>query len=191
MFFIIVTLLVVAAVLLLVLLIKINFIIEARDTQMSLMVRALGIAVIKRKYELRRESGDIFTLYCVDQPKEKRVVSLLDIIKTIEKKREPKSNEQARSKLFAFINAKSAYNLRFKISIGLEDAFATAMLCGLVQSATGALVCFIKDKRHKILVNTVPVFAKRSFSLYADCIITLSLANIIIGYMIYKINKRR
>jgi hypothetical protein len=178
-------------VVLLVLLLKVNLNIEAQDSHWTLSVRLLGVVVIHRKYEARREHGDIFTLYCIDKPKARRVISLLDIIKTIQKREVPKSNERARRKLFSFIHSKSSYNLNFRFGIGLDDAFATAMLCGLIKSLFGAAICYIKDSRHKIQMDAVPVFAKRSFSLSADCIIALSLTNIIIGYMIYQINKRR
>ena len=177
---------------LLALLLKIDLLIEGHDKEASLTVRTLGIAFIHRKYEIRREKVEIFTLYCVDKPQPKRVISLLDLIKTAEKrKQKPKSNEMARGKLIAFINSKSAYQLRFQLDVGLDDAFATAMLCGLVQSAAGALSVVVKDRRHNIRVSVRPVFPKRSFSSLSDCIITLSLANIIIGYLMYKINKGR
>jgi hypothetical protein len=190
-FFILVALVIVAVVVLLALLLKINLLIKGSDSQLGLTVKTLGVAFIHRKYEIRHESGDIFTLYCVDKPKPRRVISLLDIIKTINKPKQPKSNEQARGKLFAFINSKSKYHLRFRLDIGLEDAFATAMLCGIIQSAVGVLSALIKKEKHKIEVKVAPVFSKRSFSWHTDCIITLSLANIIIGYLMYKINKRR
>jgi hypothetical protein len=189
-FFIFIALGIIAAVVLLVLLLKVDLLIEARDTQARLFIRVLHIVVVKRKYETRREYGEIFTLYSADK-KEKRIFSFLDIIKTYKQPNKPKSNEKARGKLFAFINSKAAYEIDIKLGIGLEDAFATAMLCGLAQTVAGSLVCLIKDSRHKVKVSVAPIFNKRSFSLMADCIITLSLANIITGYIIYKINKRR
>jgi hypothetical protein len=177
---------------LLALLLKIDFLIKGHNKEVQMAVRALGITFIHRKYELRREKVEIYTLYCVDKPKPKRVFSLLDIIKTMEKKkRKPKTNETARGKLFAYINDKSAYHLRFHFDIGLDDAFATAMVCGAVQAAGGAAAALVKDKRHHIKISVRPIFSKRSFSSYTDCIITLSLANIIIGYAMYKINKGR
>ena len=190
MFFIIIALGIFAAIILLILLLKIDLIIEAKDKNTKLFIRVLRIIVIRRRYETRREQGDILTLYSVDK-NEKRIFSLLDIIKTLSKPREPKSNEKARGKLAAFINSKAAYKLDFKLVIGMEDAFTTAMLCGVVQTIAGSLVCFIKDRRHKVVISVMPSYSKRTFSFAADCIITLSLANIIIGYMIYKKNKRR
>ena len=189
-------LLIAAAIILLVLallLLKIDFLITGQDKHVQLTICALGIALIRRQYEVRREKCEIFTLYCVDKPQPKRVFSLLDIIKTAqEKRRKRKSNEKARGRLFAFINKKSKYQLRFQLDIGLDDAFATAMLCGTLQSAAGALMAAVKkDKRHHISITVRPVFSKRSFSLRTDCIITLSLANIIIGYAMYKISKGR
>lgn len=177
---------------LVVLLLKVDFLIKGHDKEVQLAVRALGITFIHRKYEVRREKVEIFTLYCVDKPEPKRVFSLLDIIKTTEKrKRKPKTNETARGKLFKYINSKSIYQLRFQLDIGLGDAFATAMVCGTVQAIAGAAMTSVKDKRHHVSIRVRPVFSKRSFSSYADCIITLSLANIIIGYAMYKINKGR
>jgi len=189
-------LLIAAAIILLVLavlLLKIDFLIKGQDKQVQMTIRALGIGIIHRKYEVRREKGEIFTLYCVDKPQPKRVFSLLDFIKTAnEKRRKPKTNEKARGRLFAFINSKSKYQLRFQLDIGLDDAFATAMLCGVLQAAAGVLMADVKkDKRHHISISVRPVFSKRSFSLYSDCIITLSLANIIIGYAMYKMSKGR
>lgn len=195
MFLLLPPLLIAAAIILLVLavlLLKIDFLIKGHDKQVQLIIRVLGIALIHRKYEVRREKGEIFTLYCVDKPQPKRVFSLFDFIKTAqEKRRKRKTNEKARGRLFAFINKKSAYELRFKLEIGLDDAFATAMLCGTLQAAAGTLMTSVKDKRHHISISVRPVFSKRSFSLYTDCIITLSLANIIIGYAIYKMSKGR
>ncbi len=189
MFFIFIALGIITAIILLLLLLKIDLIIEAKDKEAKLFIKVLHlIVVIRRKYEARREHGDILTLYSVEK-NEKRILSLLDIIKTISKPREPRSNEKARGKLAKYINSKAAYKLIFNVVIGTEDAFATAMLCGIVQSVAGSLVCFIKDKRHKIMVSVVPSFGKRSFSFAADCIITLPLANIIIGYIIYKKTK--
>jgi hypothetical protein len=65
------------------------------------------------------------------------------------------------------------------------------MLCGIVQSTASAIAAVAKNSRHNISVYVRPVFPKRSFSSRSDCIITLSLANIIIGYLMYKINKGR
>ena len=195
MFLLLPPLLIAAAIILLVLavlLLKIDFLIKGQDKQVQMTIRALGIGIIHRKYEVRRERGEIFTLYCVDKPEPKRVFSLLDFIKTAdERRRKRKSNEKARGRLFSFINRKSKYQMHFQLDIGLDDAFATAMVCGTLQAAAGAAMASVKDKRHHISFSVRPVFSKRSFSLYADCIITLSLANIIIGYAMYKINKGR
>ena len=195
MFLLLPPLLIAAAIILLILailLLKIDFLIKGHDKQVQLIIRVLGIALIRRKYELRREKGEIFTLYCIDKPQPKRVFSLLDFIKTAQKKRRKrKTNEKARGRLFVFINNKSAYRLRFELDIGLDDAFATAMLCGTLQAAAGALMAIVKDKKHQISISVRPVFSKRTFSLYTDCIITLSLANIIIGYAMYKMSKGR
>ena len=193
MFFIIIVLLIAAAALLilLALLLKINLLINCRDSMAVLSVKMFGITVLHRKYEIKREKGEIFTLYCTDKPKPKRVVSLLDIIKTARKKNRKKSNEKARGKLFAYINKKASYHLRFRVAVGLGDASATAMLCGFIQSISGALSAALPDKRHRIDVTVLPDFSKRTFSFLADCIIKLSLADIIIGYLMYKISKGR
>ena len=127
------------------------------------------------------------TLYSVDI-NEKRVISVFDIFKSFNRPKK-KSNEKGRNKLFEYINGKSKYKIEIKITIGLDDAFLTAVCCGLLNSVIGSLMIFNKDKRHRVVIKTVPVFQNRLFSFYGDCIITLSLTNIIIGYMIYKKNK--
>lgn len=182
--------LIVAAILTLILQLKINLIIEARDKRWTLSVRVLGIIVIQRRYELRHEFGELLTLYSVDK-NEKRILSLTDILKTVNEANKQKSNEQARGKLFKFINKKSKYNLTIQMNIGLEDACATAMVCGVVVSVLRALKVFNVDKRHLVSFHVQPEYSKSSFSFFGDCIITLSLTNIIIGYIIYKKNKRR
>ena len=189
MFFIIIALIIIAAVVLIALLLKINLVIEARDKNWSLSAIALGITVLRRRYEVRREFGDLLTLYSVDK-KERRVISVTDIFKSF-KGPEKKGSEKGRKKLFGYINSKSKYKIDIKITIGLDDAFLTAICCGLMNTVIGSLMILNKDKRHRVVIKTLPVFQNRSFSFFADCIITLSLANIIIGYMIYKINKRR
>ncbi len=189
MFFIIIALIIIAAVVLIALLLKINLVIVARDKHWSLSAIALGITVLRRRYEVRREFGDLLTLYSVDK-NEKRVISIIDIFKSFNKP-EKKSNEKGRSKLFGYINSKSKYKIDIKITIGLDDAFLTAVCCGLMNSVIGSLMVLNKDKRHRVVIKTHPVFQNHLFSFLGHCIITLSLANIIIGYMIYKINKRR
>ena len=180
---------IVVAVVLAALLLKVNLVIVARDKNWSLSVIVLGITVLRRRYEVRREYGELLTLYSVDK-KEKRVISVIDALKSFNTSKK-KSNEKGRNKLFEYINDKSKYKIDIKISIGLDDAFLTAICCGLLNTVIGSLMIFNKDKRHRIIIKTYPVFQNRSFSFFGDCIITLSLANIIIGYMIYKINKRR
>lgn len=171
------------------LLLKINLVIVARDKKWSLGVKTLGLVVLRRRYEVRRQSGELLTLFSVDK-NEKRIISVTDIIKSF---RMPKkdSDTKGRNKLFGYINGKSRYTIKIKSNIGLDDAFATAICCGFLNTLIGSLMVLNKDIRHKVNVNVFPVFQKRSFSFDADCIITLSLANIIIGYMIYKKNKRR
>jgi len=174
------------------LLLKIDFLIKGHDKQVRLSIRALGITLIRRKYEVRREKVEIFTLYAVDNPQPRRVFSLLDIIKTTQKKKKkPKSNEKARGKLFRYINGKASYKLNLHLEIGLDDAFATAMVCGAVQAAAGSLMALAEGKKHHINISVRPSFSKRTFSSFLDCIITMSLANIIIAYAMYKMNKGR
>ena len=182
--------LIVAAVLILILQLKINLIIEAREKRWTLSVRALNTIIIQRRYELRREFGELLTLYSVDK-NEKRILSLTDILRTLKESDKTKSNEKARGKLFKFINKKAKYTLTIQLNIGFDDAFATAMICGIVASALNALKVFNVDKRHHVSFHVQPEYSKSSFSFFGDCIITLSLTNIIIGYIIYKKYKRR
>ena len=188
MFFIIIALAIIAAVVLL-LLLRINLIIEARVKNWSLSVRTLGSIILRRRYEVRREFGDFLTLYSVDK-NEKRIISIIDIVKSLQRT-DKKSDENGRRHLFGFVNSKSKYEIIIQIKVGLEDAFLTAVSCGLINSVIGSLMVRNVDERHIVRFSAIPVFQKRSFSFHGDCIITLSLANIIIGYIIYKINKRR
>lgn len=189
MFFIIIALSIIAAVVLIAILLKINFIIEARDKNWSLSIRVFSAVVIHRRYEVRRIKGELLTLYSVDK-KEKRVISITDILRSSTKKEE-KGSTGGRRMLFGYINKKSKYELRIILGIGLEDALLTAFACGLVKTVLGSLMVKNVDLRHKVSFEVRPVFQKPAFSFHGDCIITLSLANIIIGYMIYKIKQRR
>ncbi len=182
--------LIIAALLALILLLKINLIIKARDKRWTLSVKVLGIIVIQRRYEVRREHGELLTLYSVDK-KEKRIFSVTDMFKTIKSADKAKTNEQARGMLFKYVNKKSKYSLDITLKIGLGDACATAIVCGVILSFLRALKSMNVDKRHLVAFHVLPEYANLTFSFIGDCIITLSLANIIVGYIIYKIKKRR
>ncbi len=204
MFFIIILLLILAIITVLVFVFKIKGVIKADNANISVVVSYLGIIKISKNYIIRREDKSVFALYLVTKKGLKPIATLKDIIKKV-KKAAPTDitlvdlitviAQSARGKkekgAFSYIYKKIRYDVTIDVLIGLEDAFFTAVVCGVLNGAAGAVLAVYNEKKRVIRVNASPEFSDLRFSIKAHCIIALAPADIIIGYAINKKNKRR
>ena len=169
--------------------IKLN--IDVRGSAFSIELVLLGVIRLRRQYVIRREKGAIFTLYCLEKKKEKRVTSLYDIIQKQKKKTVTDKQKKAQKKLIEFLYKKARIEVDAKVRAGLPDAASTALCCGMLGAVSAAAGAVVRDKRHRVSIQIQPVFAKQVFSIDAKGIMALSPANIILGYILYKKTLRR
>ncbi|MDD5017748.1 MAG: hypothetical protein PHO15_06600 [Eubacteriales bacterium] len=181
--------LIVLAIIILLCLAKIKADIHTDNAEFSIAVYILGIIKIKRKYVIRREKKKILTLYRIGK-NEKEIISLHDIIQKNKKTRLTVKEKGAAKKAIKYIFGKTELRIKINSAAGINDAYTTAMVCGLTGVFLNAAGAVTDSKRHSIKVRVKPVFDRQFLSIKADCIIALTPANIIIGYIIYKINKR-
>ncbi len=157
---------------------------------------------IRREYEIRPDSGGYLALYELKKKEEKKVttlrkllakdkgeaseVSLVNLLKIVGQNR----REGKERKAFSYLNKKSRFDVGIMAAIGIGDAYYTALLCGWV-AAVGNAFCaaYTRGNKH-FRISVKPEFNRLSFSLQTNCIIAITLANIILGYFIYKMKTR-
>lgn len=201
MFFIII-LLIIILIIILAFAFKIKAVINADNGNINVSVHYLFIR-IKRRYVVIYDESTLFTLYLIKKKGLKKVITLTEALKKITATQATdikfidlitvitqsfKKNEKS---AFYYIHKKIRYNLEALITLGLDDAFLTAMGCGLLSAAAGAACALTNTQHHILRVKAFPEFSKLFFSIDANCIIAITPADIIIGYAVYKINKRR
>lgn len=154
-------------------------------------ITVFGIIPIRFRFKIMRERNRIFTLYRIKKKEAKPLTSLRKIIRSV--RQNPLSDRQkfARKKSFAYVYKHTDIQIRINAALGAGSAYNTAMLCGAVQSIFSALGAVFYKRNHTFVFKTTPDFAAYRLSVRADCIIALSPANIIFGYIIYKRNTRR
>ncbi len=196
----IIALLCLAAIIIL-LYIPVKAVIRLDNLRSSLIVSFLFIR-IKRDYIVKKDKTDFFALYRSAHGKEKRIASLKSIIFKNQKEQVTdislinliklaiQNRGKKRESLFYYLNKRSRIRADIAVELGAGDAYYTALLCGLAVSVGSALCAVYSTEKKNFKMSVKPLFNKRSFSVHADCIITITPANIIIGYIIYKIKAR-
>lgn len=187
--FFITVLIVVIIVVIALLFFNINIKLDIHDNKISIVVSFLVIKLFKRKLVVEREKGRIISLYQYKKGKKVLVTSLLDII--LESRKRTDSQKLAQSKFLKYILKRLYISVLASFSIGTGDAALTANVCGSVQIASGIASSIYTNKRRSFKVNVVPIFSAKQLTADINCIIKVSPANIIIGYLIYKKTKRR
>jgi hypothetical protein len=183
---------------------KIKAVIKADNANINVVVSYLGIIKIRKDYVVHRDEKSVFALYLVTKKGLKPTTTLADIIKKVKKKVPTdiaivdlitvitqSARKKDKNSAFSYIYKKIRYDISIDVLIGIEDAFFTAVVCGILNAAAGAVLAVYNKKNRTIRVKAFPEFSNLKFSVKADCIIALAPADIIIGYAIYKKNKRR
>lgn len=180
----------------------IKAVIKVVNGDISVSVKYLFIK-INKKYILKYEESTLLTLYLVTKKGLKKVTTLPEIIKKVAKTKKTdiafielitvltQSFRKNEKSVYYYIYKKINYDIVVEVKLGLDDAFLTAAGCGLLNAAAGTACAVYNSEKRTISFKTYPEFSKLFFSINADCIITLTPADIIIGYAIYKKNKRR
>ncbi len=188
MFFIIIFFICIAL-LILILLIKVKVTIKAKNNFFTVTVEILKILKLRLNFLIKRQKKEIYSLYKIKKKYYKRITSLKKILQDSKKKKLTDRQKLAAKKALKFLYQKTRLKINLVIDAGLYNAYATAMLCGALKSAFLIAGSIYNTKMHSINIRINPQFAKQIFSLKANCIIELTPANIIFGFIIYKKNK--
>ena len=178
-------------------------VVTSNNNRFRVVVRYILIP-IKMEFVIRHVPKEVLALYMIKKGKEKRITTLRELFLKLKKGQTkgmtlanmlslvvyPKRREKQKGTL-VYLNKKTAYRARIRLTIGVDDAYATAMVCGFIVSVAGALCAAFNNQTHVVWVDVTPQFSKPVFSIDTDCIIKVTPANIIIGYFIYQKNKRR
>lgn len=201
MFFIIV-LLILALIMILVFALNIKAVIKADNANISVSIKYLFVKISK-KYVVKYEESTLLTLYLITKKGLKKVTTFPEIIRKVRKTEATditfidlitvitQSFRKKEKSAYYYIHKKIKYEIEAVLKLGLEDAFLTVLGCGLLNAAAGTACAVYNTKDHIFRIKSYPEFTKLFFSINADCIIALTPADIIIGYAIYKKNKRR
>lgn len=185
------TLFLIIAIIIVLLLIKIRVVIDIENNYFKLMFIFLGVIRVPVRFVIKREKKDIFTLYRLKKKHRVKITSLYDIIRNAKRDDLTDSQKLARKKILEYYLKRIVIKAEIETNIGLNNAFATAIVCGLIGVSVSIYHAVIYNHKRRIKINIQPYFSKMFFSVNAHCIIALSPANIIIGYVIYKNNIRR
>ncbi len=190
MFFILI-LLAAAAVAALIVFVKIKAVLRIEQCNIKATFILLGFIRLHQKILLKRDKNSIALLCLVKKDGSEKVkLSLAELICRLDRRKQNKK-ERARSEGFDYVYKKMGIEFTALIDVGLGDACLTALICGALKAVFGFIKKAGKPDNHIVNVDIRPVFSKQSYRILADCIITVSAANIIIGYFIYQIKKRR
>lgn len=172
------------------LLIKIRVVIDQENNYFKLTLIYLGVIRVSLKYVIKREQRYIFTLYRLKRKQRIKITSLYEIIQNFKKSEVKDSQKLARKKFINYILNNILIKAKIKVNIGLNNALSTALVCGWAGVSGSILRAVTYNPKHKLTLNIQPLFSKMFFSVNVHCIIALSPANIIIGYIIYKKTRR-
>lgn len=172
------------------LLIKIRVVIDQENNYFKLTLIYLGVIRVSLKYVIKREQRYIFTLYRLKRKQRIKITNLYEIIQNFKKSEVKDSQKLARKKFIKYILNNILIKAKIKVNIGLNNALSTALVCGWAGVSGSILRAVTYNPKHKLTINIQPLFSKMFFSVNVHCIIALSPANIIIGYIIYKKTRR-
>jgi hypothetical protein len=200
-FFIIIALACLAAIIILLFITRVHGIFRLENKRLLFHVDWLFIRLMKREYRIGRDEEKVLSLYRIMKTREQKVTTLTEVL--FEEKPDRNASlfsliklaiksrhERNRVSPWLIVLEISNVDLRLGTEVGTGDAFLTAMTCGLLTTVGNAICAANSTKREHYRVFVQPEFEHRSFSLYGDCIITATPANIIRGYFIYKIRAR-
>jgi hypothetical protein len=202
--FFIIILMIVALILILIFVVRIKAVVAADNGNINVSVFLLGIIKLQKKYVIKREPDVVLRLYLITRKGLKPVIALPDIVKKIKETVATdiafldlitvilqSLRKKQKNSAFSYIYRKARFNLAVDIKLGIEDAFLTAIVCGILNAASGAAGAVFNNNKHQMRVKVTPEFSKLFFSAHINCIIALTPADIIIGYAIYKKNKKQ
>ncbi len=164
---------------------------EVHNNNLCIWVTFLWFIIIHRCYRIRREKEDLWTLYRVQDDDEIKIISLYDMIKRPTKKKIPKKQIRAVKDTLLYLLRRARIDVSINIVAGISDAATTAMVCGGLGAVLSAVNAVLQHKRRRIRIQIKPLFSKHLFSFNAKGIMKLSLANIILGFILYKKSMRR
>lgn len=195
---------IIALILVLIFVVRIKAVVVADNGNINVSVFLLGIIKLQKKYVIKREPDVVLRLYLITRKGLKPVITLPEIVKKIKETVATdiavidiitvilqSLRKKQKNSAFSYIYRKAKYNIAVDIKLGLEDAFLTAIVCGILNAASGAAGAVFNNKKHQVRAKATPEFSKLFFSAHINCIIALTPADIIIGYAIYKKNKKQ
>ncbi len=198
----IIALLCIAAIIVLLNIIKVKAVIRLDNLRAQFCITLLFIHY-KREYLVEKDKEDYFVIYKLTKGEKKRIASLKSIIYKRDETAATEAtianmikiviqNQKDRDKkgAYSYLNKKSRIDARFLITAGTGEAYYTALLCGWIVTIGGSICAVYTRGTKNFRISVKPEFNKRIFSLHADCIIAITPANIILGYIIYKIRTR-
>jgi len=180
---------------------KVRAVIRLENWRLYLRVHWLFIRIVNREYRFGRDENRVISLFRVLKNKENKETTLTEVLFT--EKPDPNASiftliklaiksryERRQTSAWFTILERSHVDLRLYARLGVGDAFATAMTCGLLGTVGNAVCAAGSTKREHYRLLVRPDFSHASFSLEGDCIIVITPANIILGYFIYKLKTR-
>ncbi len=168
--------------------VKIKFVVSFIQNRLKIRAVLLAIPVYRKEFVFRRDPEHFLVLKGIQKDGEKFFTSVIDLIKVTTPKGEKKTNTKA---ALSYLHLKAAYDIDIEFEVGISDAFTTAMASGFLNAVIGTLYSMRKNKNMHVKWKVNPQFTKQVLILKANCIIKLTPANIMIGFMIYKKILRR
>jgi hypothetical protein len=181
----------IAAALILILFIRGTLKAEVHNNYLCIWVTFLWFIIMHRCYRIRREKDALWTLYRVHNDEEIKIISLYDTIRRPTKKKIPKKQIRAVKDTLLYFLRRANFDININIVAGISNAATTAMVCGALRVLLSAANTVLKNKRRSFRIQITPMFSKHLFSFKAKGIMKLSLANIILGFILYKKIMRR
>ena len=193
----------VLALLLSVLLARIKTVAYSDRNEITVVLIFFGFIRIVRKYALEYDDKNILELYHIGRAKRRLVITLRQAAKKMLKNIPAEITlvdmftlltqfkKRPRNYFFAHLFKKAKFEINMDLMLGTQDAFHTAILCGLLRALSGALYSAAHGANRKVVAKISPEFSKQVISVKINCIIAIAPADIIIGYLVNLIKKRR
>jgi hypothetical protein len=183
---------------------RIKAVIDIDNGDIVVSVFFVRIIKLQKKYVIKHEPDVLLKLYLRTRKGLKPVIGLPEVITKIKKTVATdiafidaitvflqSLRKKQKKSAFNYIYRKARFNIGIDIKLGIEDAFLTAIVCGILNAASGAACAIYNSEKREVNVRAYPDFSNMMFWIKANCIIKLAPADIIIGYVIYKKNKNR
>lgn len=193
----------VLALLLAALLTRIKAAVYSDRNEITAVLIFFGFIRIARKYALEYDEKNILELYHIGRAKRRLVITLKQAAKKMLKNIPTEITlvdmftlltqfkDRPRNYLFSYLFKKAKFEVNIELMLGTHDAFHTAILCGLLRALSGALYSAARGAKRSVIAKISPEFSKQVISVKINCIIAIAPADIIIGYLVNLIKKRR